>query len=142
MAHHAADQPGGRLRDEAGRLQGSSRKTLTPDQEAAIRQVWAAGGTWMDAAGAAGIGVRLLRARLKDQLADLPRRGRGTGGGRRRKSEEVDLCHEEIRLRAAWIRRSWGPDRYGIQEPDSPDDPRQFGRTLLQQITDKTREPD
>jgi hypothetical protein len=52
-------------------------RLLTPEQEAAVRAAWASGATRDEAARAAGITVDLLLIRLKDQLADLPRRGRG-----------------------------------------------------------------
>jgi hypothetical protein len=79
--------------DGTGRFAGSRPDWLTKDQERAIRRVWASGGGWMDAARAAGIRVRLLRARLEDQLADLPRRGRGAG---RKRAAPRDPTEEEI----------------------------------------------
>lgn len=52
-------------------------RMLTPEQETAIRAAWAAGATRDEAARAGGVSVDLLLIRLRDQLRDLPRRGRG-----------------------------------------------------------------
>lgn len=70
-------------RDQKGRLSGCQKTLLTRSQEAAARRVWRAGGTRDEVARAAGVSVGLIRQRLEDQLADLPRRGRGRGGRRR-----------------------------------------------------------
>ena len=68
------------------------RQLLTPDQERTVREQWAAGATRDEVARAAGVSVDVIRARLEDQLADLPRRGRG-GGWRKPTS---DPSPEEI----------------------------------------------
>lgn len=116
-------------RDDAGRLLGSRRKFLTEEQLEVIREAWARGLRRDEVAEAAGITVSRLVARLGDQLAGLPRRGQGFGGGPKRKAErDVDPTDDEIRLRAAEVRRSWGPDRYGIGDPLPEDDPRRLGR--------------
>jgi hypothetical protein len=59
----------------------------------------------------------MLEQRLRDQLKDL-RVGRGR---RERARVYVDPTPEEIRLRAAMVRRTWTPDRWGIREPDPMD---------------------
>jgi hypothetical protein len=77
----------------------------------------AAGSTRDEAARAAGISRSMLEQRLRDQLKDL-RVGRGR---RERGRVYVDPTPEEIRLRAAMVRRTWTPDRWGIREPDPND---------------------
>lgn len=77
----------------------------------------AAGSTRDEAARAAGISRSMLEQRLRDQLKDL-RVGRGR---RERTRAYVDPTPEEIRLRAAMVRRTWTPDRWGIREPDPSD---------------------
>jgi hypothetical protein len=79
-------------RDSLGRLCGCQKTLLTRSQEQAVRRVWMCGGTRDEVARAAGVSVGLIRQRLEDQLADLPRRGRGTGGPRR----PTDPTEEEI----------------------------------------------
>jgi hypothetical protein len=86
----------------------------------------AAGATRDEAAAAAGITRSLLEARLLDQLKDL-RVGQGRRG--RKRGPSVDPTPAEIRQRAALLRRSWTPDRWGIREPDPHDtDGRYSGR--------------
>jgi hypothetical protein len=68
------------------------KRLLSPEQEQAARELWAAGGSRDEVARAAGVTVDVIRARLNDQLADLPRRGRG--GNRRPPSP--DPSPEEI----------------------------------------------
>lgn len=82
------------IRLRSGRVCGSRKIFLTREQATAVRKAWRAGLRRDDVARAAGITVSRLTARLKDQLVDLPRRGRGVGGGRR--SEENDPSEEEI----------------------------------------------
>lgn len=124
------------FRDPAtGQMRGQQRALLADEQLTLIRQLWATNATKAEVAEAAGIGMDTLIARLKDQLADLPPRGRGVGGGRRR-GDMAELSEEEIRMRAAEVRRSWGPERYGIGEPIPEDDPRQVGRAGRHAIPD------
>ena len=73
-----------------------------------MRAVWAAGGTRDEAAAAANVTVGRIRQRLADQLADLPRPGRGAGGRRR----AAPPSPEEIAARAALVRRKWTPARW------------------------------
>ena len=117
-----------------GQMRGQGRALLPDDKLELIRQLWATTATKAEVAEAAGITMDVLLARLKDQLADLPPRGRGVGGGRRRGDMEV-LSDEEIRLRCAQVRQAWTPERYGIGEPIPEDDPRYIGRTGRNPIT-------
>lgn len=101
-------------RDDKGRVCGSLPRMLTPAQERAIRRVWAAGGTRDEAAAAAGVSAGLIRQRLQDQLADLPRPGRGAGGRRR----AAPPTEHEIAARAAEVRHRWPPERWLGLQPD------------------------
>jgi plasmid stabilization system protein ParE len=127
------------IKGDRGQLVGSRRQYLTPQEERRVREAWADGGRRDEVAAAAGITVARLVSRLADQLADLPKRGRGVGGGRRRKDEEADgpdPTQDEIRLLAAECRRTWGPDRYGIGEPTPEDDPQFIGRRAWAAVPD------
>lgn len=108
------------VRRADGQLHGSQKRYLSPDEEEAVRAAWAEGIRRDEVAARAGITVSRLVARLKDQLADLPRRGQGKGGGRRRRDDDtgIDPTREEIMLRCAEVRRGWGHERYGIDTLD------------------------
>jgi DNA-binding CsgD family transcriptional regulator len=95
-------------RDARGLLRGSLPALLTPEQERAVRKAWAAGKTQGEIAADLGIGRDRLVARLRDQLADLPRPGRGHRGGRR----QPPPTPEEIHERAAVLRHGWSPERW------------------------------
>lgn len=82
------------IRGPDGKMAGSSRQLLTRRQLAAVRRAWAAGLRRDEVARAAGITVARLVSRMADQLAGLPRRGRGKGGGRRPRG--ADPTPEEI----------------------------------------------
>lgn len=82
------------IRRKDGRVCGSRKLLLDREQVAAVRRAWRAGLRRDEVARAAGITVSRLTARLKDQLVDLPRRGRGKGGGRR--VEEYEPTEDEI----------------------------------------------
>jgi hypothetical protein len=84
----------------------------------------AAGATRDEAAAAVGITRSMLEARLRDQLADV-RVGQGRRG--RKRGPSVDPTEQEIRQRAAMLRRSWPPDRWGIREPDWHDNEGRYG---------------
>jgi hypothetical protein len=88
--------------------QPDRRRFLTPEQERQARELWAAGGSRDEIARAIGATVDVVRARLLDQLADLPRRGRG--GNRRPPSPDPSL--EEIAAAKAELRRRWMADRW------------------------------
>jgi hypothetical protein len=84
------------------------RKLLTPEQLARARELWLAGGSRDEVARGIGVTIDTLRARMADQLADLPRRGRG--GNRR--APTPDPTPAEIRLACAELRRQWPIERY------------------------------
>lgn len=85
------------------------RRFLSDEQVLIVRQAIASGATRDEAAAAAGITVSRLVSRLQDQLADLR-----VGRGRRRGGPiPPPPTPEEIRERAAEVRRGWGQDRYG-----------------------------
>lgn len=88
-------RPQGR-RDRFGRLAGCLKTLLTPDQEQAIRQAWAAGATRDEAARAAGVSVGLIRQRLGDQLRDLSRAGRGGNCRRKRPDPTPDEIYGQL----------------------------------------------
>jgi len=73
-------------------LSGSEKMLLTPAQVRAAKAAWANGDSQSEIAMALGVSVDTFRARLRDQLAGLPSRGRGRGG--RRRGE--DPTEEEI----------------------------------------------
>jgi DNA-binding CsgD family transcriptional regulator len=81
-----------RARDGTNQFRGSRRNVLTARQIQQVRQAWLAGETQQQIANAIGVSVDTLKARLQDQLASLPKRGRGTGGRRR----PNDPTEEEI----------------------------------------------
>jgi hypothetical protein len=104
-------------RDERGRVRGRERSLLTGAQVNEIRRRWAAGETVAEITAATGLSVCRLKARLRDQLADLPQRDRRFGSGRR----PAPPTEQEIHERAAMLRRSWPPDRWLGHEPgESP----------------------
>jgi hypothetical protein len=91
-------------RDKLGRLRGSLKTLLTREQEQAVRRAWALGATRDECARVAGVSVGLIRQRLGDQLRDLPRRGRGAGGGRRHGDPTEEEIYGRLTLleQAAW----------------------------------------
>jgi hypothetical protein len=113
--------------DADGRLVGKERRQLTAAEEAAVRAAWADQScTMQEVAEAAGIAPALLRHRLRDQLADLPRRGQGAGP----KGRFAELSPEEIAQRCAEVRKTWGPERYGLREPTLAEVDARLGRTI------------
>lgn len=88
---------------------------LAPDEERGIRAAWAAGARRDEICRAFGISRDRLVARLGDQLRDLPRRGRGTGGAHR----GHDPSPAEIELATATLRRGWSEDRWLGRSPES-----------------------
>jgi hypothetical protein len=107
-------------------------RLLTPEQEQTVRAALAAGESRDRAAALAGISRRRLDSRLRDQLADV-RVGRGRGGGRRFKAQEpLPPSREEIRMRSAFVRENWGPERWGVRPPDLLGDrePGRHGKVL------------
>jgi len=88
---------------------------LSPEQERIVRESWAAGLRRDEVCRLAGVSRDRLMARLRDQLSDLPRRGRGNGGNHR----GVDPSPAEIALATAAIRRSWPVERWLGLAPES-----------------------
>lgn len=96
-----------RATDGTNQFRGSLRKALTAQQCQAVRRAWLAGETQQEIANAIGITVDTLKARLEDQLAGLPKRGRGTGGRRR----PNDPTEEEIYGRLTLLeQQAWSDD--------------------------------
>lgn len=97
-----------------GRFCGSEVIWLTADQEKTIRAAWLAGATQGEISILADVSIDRLRARLRDQLADLPPRDRRFGSDRR----AAPPTPEEIAARAAMLRRDWPESRWLGREPD------------------------
>jgi hypothetical protein len=91
-----------------GRFCGSEVIWLTADQEKTIRAAWLAGATQGEISMLADVSICRLRARLRDQLADLPPRDRRFGSGRR----AAPPTPEEIHERAAMLRHGWPAERW------------------------------
>ena len=75
---------------------------LSTDQERTVRQAWADGLPRDEVARLAGVTIHVLEARRRDQLADLPKRRQGSGGGRRGgdpSEEEIARITREIQAR-------------------------------------------
>jgi len=83
----------------------NATRYLSPEQEAKAREMLLAGFSRDMAAQVIGVSSRLLAARLEDQLADLR-----VGQGRGKKTRQPDPTPEEIRERAAAVRRTWSPE--------------------------------
>lgn len=88
---------------------------LDAEQERIVREAWSRGVPTQSCAVLAGVSVDRLLARLKDQLADLPRRGRGRGG-----RAQDDPAPEEIAIAAAEIRARWTEERWLGTKPTPP----------------------
>jgi hypothetical protein len=100
-----------------GRFCGSEVIWLTADQEKTIRAAWLAGATQGEISMLADVSIDRLRARLRDQLADLPPRDRRFGSDRR----AAPPTPHEIAARAAMLRRDWPEARWLGREPDEID---------------------
>ena len=85
---------------------------LTDDQVRTIRGLWATGESQSAIAVAAGISMDTLKARLRDQITDLPARDRRANSGRR----GVDPSPAEIIHATALIRETWDESRW-LPEP-------------------------
>lgn len=82
------------IRGQLGRMAGTIPLLLTDRQVRTVSKLWKSGATRDEICRAVGITNSVFRARLADQLAALPRRGRGRGGGR--KNRRRDPTPEEI----------------------------------------------
>lgn len=118
-------RPQGR-RDRKGRLSGTLKTLLTREQERAVRAAWKAGRTQAEIAADLGVGQDLLRARLRDQLADLPRPGRGRRGGRRASDPTEEEIYGRLTLieQAKWTDEErdakWQGPVHGVGGDDLP----------------------
>ena len=83
---------------------GSLRRRFTPAQVALASRLWLDGLYVHEIARRLGVGVDVLIARRRDQLAGLPARRRGP---RRGCTPTVDPTPEEIAERSAAIRATW-----------------------------------
>jgi hypothetical protein len=104
------------------------RKLLSPEQLELARKLWAEGATRDEVCREIGVTVDRFQARLRDQLADLPRRGRGNGW----RGPTADPTPAEIRMACAEFRKKWPAERWLPKPPD--EDPaegvnRLFGRS-------------
>ena len=84
------------------------RLPLTATQIATARRLWNDGLPRDAIAAALGISVDTFRARLRDQLADLPKRSRSMNSARR----GIDPTPREIAAAAARIREAWPIERF------------------------------
>jgi hypothetical protein len=85
-----------------------SRIYLTDEQCERARLLWAGGQAAHEVAAAIGVTFDTFRARMADQLADLPPRSRAMTSGRRGEDPSPD----QIRVRTAMLRRSWPDERF------------------------------
>lgn len=93
---------------------GSVAVPLTPDEESVIREAWADGATQGELSRVSGVSIDRIRARMKDQLADLPSRDRRHGSTRR----TAPPSPAEIAAEAAMIRADWPESRWLGCHPD------------------------
>jgi hypothetical protein len=100
---------------------------LAPDQLVEVRRLWDAGESQQAIAAAIGVCVDAFKARLRDQLADLPPRPLRANSDRR----GIEVTPEEIVFRAAECRARWTPDRW-CATPASERD--RLGRMAAQTI--------
>ncbi len=86
----------------------AQKVTLSPDQLLEARRLWLAGESQQGIAAAVGITIDTLKARLRDQLEDLPKRPRTANSERR----GIEITPDEIAIRAAECRARWTPERW------------------------------
>ena len=107
---------------------GSDRQLLSRDQVETVRRLWEAEAhSLAEIAAEIDVGVWVLKARFEDQLQDLAKRGQGWRPRARPPESYRDPTPDEIRVRAAEVRRSWGPERY---LPGYVPEDRRYGRAL------------
>ena len=93
----------------------AEKLVLTPEQLTLARSLWLEGTPAQVVARELGISYDVLKARLGDQLADLPRRGRGYGSHHDR--GRPDPTPLELRAITAAIRKRWPDERWNSDEP-------------------------
>ena len=93
----------------------AEKHILTPEQLTLARLRWSEGTPAQEVARALSISYDVLKARMADQLSDLPRRGRGYGSARNRGCPDPSLI--EIRAKTAAIRARWTSERWNSDEP-------------------------
>ena len=93
----------------------AEKQVLTPEQLTLARSLWLEGTPAQVVARELGVSYDVLKARMVDQLADLPRRGRGRGSARNRGCPDPSLI--EIRAKTAAIRARWTSERWNSDEP-------------------------
>ena len=86
----------------------SRKVNLSAEQLLEVRRLWAAGESQQGIASAIGITVDTFKARLRDQLEDLPKRPRTANSERR----GIEITPDEIAIRAAECRARWTPERW------------------------------
>jgi transposase-like protein len=93
-----------RATDGTNQVLGTERLLLSADQLAIVRKAWRNGETQGEIARRLGVSVDTIRARLRDQLADLPKRGRGAGATRTGEDPTEEEIYGRLVLleQAAW----------------------------------------
>ena len=86
----------------------SRKVNLSAEQLLEVRRLWAAGESQQGIASAIGVSVDAFKARLRDQLEDLPKRPRTANSERR----GIEITPDEIAIRAAECRARWTPERW------------------------------
>jgi hypothetical protein len=82
------------------------RRTLSIEQLRKVRRLWDRGASQREICEATGITVDRFRARLRDQLRDLPQRPRRANSGLRGR----DPSESEIEAACIAIRSRWSED--------------------------------
>ena len=93
----------------------AEKHILTPEQLTLARLRWSEGTPAQEVARELGVSTDVLKARLGDQLSDLPRRGRGYGSHHDR--GRPDPTPLELRAITAAIRKRWPDERWNSDEP-------------------------
>lgn len=93
-----------RATDGTNQCRGSVKGLFDAQQLRAARRAWAEGMTQAEIASLLGVSVDTVRSRLRDQLADLPKRGRGAGATRTGEDPTEDEIYGRLVLleQAAW----------------------------------------
>lgn len=106
-----------RARDGTNQVRGSTKQLLTARQVRSVRRAWSAGETQGEIARTVGISIDTLKARLRDQLADLPKRRQRDGSGRR----PDDPTEEEIYGRLTLLEQlAWSDEERSLRWQGSP----------------------